>query len=299
MKYLKRYKIFESSGNPIPRYPVDKCLDLLTVAMELEKLHGIDLSEVKLSKEEAEGSKYRTGNFYRWVGDNFIPVFPIPTLSDVYYEKEKKKYAKVGMPTTKCRYFEREAVYELPEHYDSSKDFDNWHLKISKFKADMEKISGKPWDNKNDQHINFGTISNEWVNRVLDKIHELYPQYYKDGKIRIWNDDDYYDRGKQIYDYPLNKSYFLSDLEEWIKDFEIDTTGFLKWILQCQCVEGRYWMRDWPYDIEDVSFRRNVAPDNIKQINELLRQIYKTQSINIFIDYYQKFTEKEEKEIYD
>ena len=48
-----------------------------------------------------------------------------------------------------------------------------------------------------------------WVNIVLDKAYELYPQYYKNDKLRIWMDKEYegYDQGKQIYDYPMGKAY--------------------------------------------------------------------------------------------
>ena len=292
---ITKFKLWEgnSGGKPDLKYPVDKCLDFYTVRQELERLHGIDLYEIPCGT----GGKYKTADFYSWAGENFDPIFPKPSMTDVYHEREKKKYARVGMDATKYRYFERDSIYELPEHYDPKEDVEEWYLKKAKFKGDMEQMTGKPWDDKNDQHINFGPQSNEWVNIALHKIHELYPQYYKNGTIKIWNGDDEFERGKEIYDYPLDKAYFLSDIENWLSDtFEVNTDEFCEWVLRSNFIEGRWWMRTWQYDIEEQNFRKEKAPKNIQTINDILRQIFKTEQIEIYFDYYKNINDKD---IYD
>jgi hypothetical protein len=277
-------RINESVSKPQKKYPVEKCLDMYTVAEELEKILGFHVTDIP-NKE----SKYGTCNFYSWVGESQDPLFPKPSMADMAYEYQKAKYSTVGMDAKKYRYCEYDSIYELPIHYDSSQDGLKWVQKFNKFKNDMTKLMSKEWDNSNDKHINFGPKSNEWVNIILDKIHELYPEHYINGKIKIWSGRDEFDRGKLIFDHPYNESYFLSEIEQWIQDtFNINTDGLYEWILDCQFVEGRYWQRVWKYSMEDKNFRKNNIPDNIKQINEILRQMYKEKSLLIFIDYYKK-----------
>lgn len=291
---IKEFKLWESSNHqPEKKYPVDKCLDLSTVSEELGKMHKINLHEIPCGV----GGKYNKANFYSWVGEKIVPIFPIPNLADIYYEIEKERYKKVGMDAIKHRYFERDSIYELPNNYDSKKDTEEWYLKKAKFKANMELMTKKQWDDNNDQHIDFGPKSNEWVNVVLHKIYELYPQYYKNGKIRIWNGEDEFGENKNIYDYPIDKSYFLSDIENWISDtFDVDTKGLCEWILQSNFIEGRWWMKSWLYDIENKNFRGKTAPKNIIIINDILKQIYKENRIKIFFDYYKKI---DDKQVYD
>ena len=160
----------------------------------------------------------------------------------------------------------------------------------------MKELQGKKWTSEDEKicndNVDFGTQSFDWYNIVLDELYKSYPQHYKNGKIKIWHDEDEF-VGNQIWDYPLEKAYFLSDLESWIEDtFDVDTTGFYEWILECQYVERRYWERTWEYDIEDESFRKTKANENIIQINEILRQLFKVESMPIFIDYYKDYNEK-------
>lgn len=287
---ITKFKLYEGiGGKPELKNPVDKCLDFYTVCLELQKMHGIDLYEIPCGK----GGHYKNANFYSWFGENFDPIFPKPSMTEVHHEIKKKRFAKAGIDIIKYRYFERDSVYEMPMHHDPKQDLEEWYLKKAKFKANMEQTTGKPWKDDNDQHINFGPQSNEWVNVALHKVHELYPEYYKNGKIRIWTGDEF-ERGKAIYDYPMGKAYFLSDLENWLSDtFEVDTTGLLEWILRCNFIEGRWWMRNWRYDIEDKNFRKEKAPKNIQTINDILKQIYKVDvEFPIYFDYYKKFDEK-------
>ncbi len=117
----------------------------------------------------------------------------------------------------------------------------------------------------------------EWFNIVLDKLYELYPQYYVNNKLRIWNGED---NLNSEYDYPFEKSYILSEIEYWLEDtFNVDTTGLYEWILDCQFIEGRYWDITHQYDIEDKNFRKKKASDNILQINEIFRQLFKVESM--------------------
>jgi cytidyltransferase-like protein len=102
----------------------------------------------------------------------------------------------------------------------------------------------------------------------------------------------YYEKEK--YWPRLEKAYFLSDLEKWIEDtFDINTTGFYEWILDCQYIERRYWERVWEYHIEDETFRKTKANKNIMQINEILRQLYKVKIMPIFIDYYKDYNDRD------
>lgn len=292
MKYLKTYieKINEQSTlTPVMRYPVDKCLDLLTVGDEIERLHKIDIRNIPV-----EDSKYGKEDFLHWAGQNLEPTFPNPTISEVFYKEDIKKFEPFGIPVTKYTHFEKDSVYELPEHYDSKQDYEEWNLKKAKFKGNMEILTGKPWNDEYDKNVNYGPKSNEWVNIVLGKIKELYPQYYVGGKIRVWYDEYGYDRGKEIFDYPLGRAYFISDIENWLSDtFELDITGFMEWILDSTFVEGRWWQRTWIYDIQDKNFKKRTCSENIKTINEVLRQMLKKDhGIPIFFDYYKEIDEK-------
>ena len=295
MKYLRRFT--ESVIKPEKRYPVDyKCLDINSVAGELEKLYDIDIRELpndpsNYSKDYANGPR-GSENLYSFFGDSQDPIFPKPTMADRAYEYQTKEYAKVGMKAKKWRYCEQDAVYELPVHHDTKLDEIEYVKRFNAFNNTMRdtfKKLGKKWDAEtNNKHVNFGSKTNGWVNIALDKIYELYKQHYENDKIKIWVEDDGESYGgKEIFDYPMDKAYFLSDIEKWIEDtFSIDTNGLYEWILDCQYIEGRYWQRTWEYEMEDINFKKHEAPENIKKINEILRQMYKTDKMEIFIDYY-------------
>lgn len=286
MKYLKSYKIYESGiSKPIDKYPVNyKCVSVDAIIEKIYKL-GLDLTEIP-----CKGSKYGTMDFFRWCGDNLSPIYPNHTLSEEDYKSQKKQFAGTGIPYNKISYFEKDSVYEIPISYDSSGDLDKWELRRDKFREDMSKMaemSGREYNIDNEKYVDFGPKSNEWVNIALSKIHELYSGYYKDGKLKIWNDGSLSIEGS--YDYPMGKSYFLSELEDWLFDtFDVDTSGFYEWILKCQYVEGRYWEMTWVYDLEDKNYDDEDAPSNVRQINEILRQLYKVDSMDIYIDYYKE-----------
>ena len=289
MRHIKSYKIYESEINkPIMKYPVGyKCMDIDSVRDRLIKVYDLDLYEIPCVE-----SKYGTMNFFRWCSDNLTPLYPNHTLSEEHHKFQMKQYAGTGIPYSKQNYFEKDAVYELPISYDSSGDLEKWTARRDKYREDMTKMAemrGSKYNIGNEKNVDFGPKSNEWVNIALSKIHELYGEYYVNDKLRIWNSESGYDDDKNPWDYPMNKSYFLSDLEKWISDtFDVDTNGFYEWILRCQYVEGRHWEMTWEYEMDDINFRKQKAPENIKQINEILRQLYKVESMDIYIDYYKK-----------
>lgn len=291
IKKFKNYKIFESYSKPEPKYPVNyKCLDLSIASKEIEHEYGFNLYDVP-----APGSKYGNMNFYSWCQDEIDLIYPKYTTAENLFEFDKIRYAGYPIKPKKRPLFEYMSICELPIRYDSSNDENKWTQKLNNYRkemGDMLKSIGKEYNPDNEKHINFGPKSNDWVNMVLTAFHDLYSQYYENGKLRIWNDDDEYSREKQIFDYPLDKAIFLSELEEFISDFDINTQGFYDWILNCQYIEGRYWERNWTYEMSDQNFRKNKASDNVKKINELLRQIYKQPELNIYIDYFKKVDDK-------
>lgn len=288
MKHLTSFKLFESISKPEPKYPVNfKCLDIMSALLEIEKKFDLHLAEIPVKE-----SKYGSMDFFNWCGENLEPIYPNYTMTEHHHEFDKKRFAGTGIPTTKMKYFERMGVYEIPMQYDSSKDLEKWTQKRDQFRANMTKMakmSGKEYNVDNEKYVNFGPKSNEWVNIALGKLHELYGEHYKDGKLLIWNDDDQYSHDKSQWDYPMDKSYFISEIESWIEDtFDIDTDEFYEWVLDCQYIEGRYWENTWTYDLEDVNFRKHKASDNVKKINEVLRQIYKVESMKIYMDYFKE-----------
>ena len=292
MKYLKPYKLYENNYyRPTAKHPVPyKCLDIMTALEEIEHKYGFHLTEIP-----SKGSKYGTMNFFSWAGDNLLPIFPKYTMSDDIWKSRQKQFAGTGIPHNRYNYFERKAVYEIPRHYDSSEDERKWIEKRNNFRANMTKMaemSGRKYNYDDEKHIDFGPKSNDWVNKALDAFYELYSEYYKNDKLLIWNDEYEYDKGKQIFDYPLDKALFISEIEKWIESFDMDINGFYEWVLECQYIEGRYWNNTWIYAMQDENFRKKTAPNNIKDINELLRQIYKTKEIEIYLDYHKEVDEK-------
>lgn len=289
---MKISKFNESFSKPQLKYPVDKCLDFTKFQLLLEK-KGIDITELSIPYYS------KIGNFFNFF-NSMDPIFPELSSWKKYSDTESEFYKNLGIPYTPYRYNEYQALYELPIKYDSHRDYANWVEKRNNFFNNMKKMkemSGKKWTEEDEKeynnHVDFGPQNNDWYNIVLDELYKLYPQYYKNGKIRVWYDEDTFD-GKGIWDYPLEKAYFLSDLEKWIEDtFNIDITGFYEWILDCQYIERRYWERIWIYDFEnDESFRKIKPSENIIQINEILRQMFKKVSIPIYIDYYKNYSEK-------
>lgn len=287
----------ESISKPQLKYPVEKCLDFNRFHYEMDK-QGLDLTDIPIQPYGNKNVSRKSGNFYELL-NTMDPIFPELTSWKLYDEKQRKENKRFGIPHTPYRYSEREAIYELPIKYDSSNDYANWVEKRVKFFDNMKimaKLRGKKQTEEDekmyDDHVDFGPKSYDWYNIVLDKLYELYPQHYKNGKIKIWHNDDDFDEGKQMWDYPYDKAYFLSDLEKWIEDtFNIDTTGLYEWILDNQYIERRWWNRVWYYDIANETFRKQKATENIKQINELLKQMFKTESMPIYVDYYKEYSD--------
>lgn len=298
---INNFKIFEQTFyKPQKKRPINyMCLNLMKVLNILDKEH-----------------KLETKIFWDWERkmmneDKLNVIFPKPLCWELGYEEEKKKYdnpmyKKAGIEATKMVYTEWRSVIELPKEYDSSKDDDNYKQKkinsIEKFKK-MFFASGKKFDveDENDlvKGINWGRKNFDIINKHLSKIHELYGEHYKNGVIKCFiYDDDYDDR--ELWGYPMldfeDKAYFLSELESWIDSFGISTKGLYEWILRCNYIEGRYWQRIWTYDLNsDQNFRKEQPPENIKQINEMLRQLYKNEieEFPIFIDYYKKVNDND------
>lgn len=281
---------------PELKYPVEKCFDFNRFKEKLENDFNIDLYQIPCEEHGTKGIPRNTGNFYK-IFDDIDQIFPKISPQDLYNEKQKKQYEPLGIPFRPYKYVERNAIYELPIKYDSSEDEKKWMDRKNNFFSDMRKmgdLAGKKWSPETDklyeENVDFGPKSFEWLNIVLDKLYELYPQYYVNNKLKIWSGED--DLNSE-YDYPFEKSYILSELEFWLTDtFGVDTTGLYEWILDCQFIEGRYWDITHQYDIEDVTYTVKDAPDNVIKINEIFRQIFKVESMPIFIDYYKYYKER-------
>jgi hypothetical protein len=278
---IHKFKIFEQTFyKPEKKRPIDyKCLNLMRVLDDLEENHNL-----------------KSRKFWDWESkmmenenNNLSIIFPKPLSWELAYEKEKERYdhpayKEAGIEATRMPYTEWNSVIELPKEYDSSFDEEEY------------------LDN-----INWGEKNFDYINKHLSKIYELYGEHYKDYKIKCFIYKDYHE-DYPVWDYPVLdfhgekayvKAYVLSELEDWIESFDMDSTGFYEWILKYNFVEGRYWQRIWGYDPID-DFRKQKAPENIKQINEMLRQLYKIEEnknpegedFPIFIDYYKKVDNK-------
>jgi len=286
---LKKYYDFivESISKPQLKYPVDKCFDFLKFTIEMNK-DGLDIRNINIDGEK------ENGNFLDIFKNN--QIYPELTLWQVIDNGERKKSESLNIKHIPLIYGEIQSIYELPIKYDSKNDFADWvrsKLEFKKNMKQMKEMRGGVWSEKDekrlDDNVNYGFQNFNWYNTVLSKLHEKYPQYYENDKIKVWYDKYEFDNGKQIYDYPFDKSYFLSDIEKWLEDtFDINTDGFYKWILDNQYVEGRYWYNVWVYDIDDVVGDK-IPNENIFTINEILRQIFKVGKIPIYIDYYEKY----------
>lgn len=294
MKYLKTFEE-QSYYKPEFKRPINyKCLNLNEALYLLEKDY-----------------KLKSSPFWDWtskVHEELNILLPNPEVWKLSYQKQSEEYKKYGMKATKIPFLEKDSIFELPMSYDSSKDEENYYQRQLKFMKDMKDMAikrGKTWTKKDDddllQNVNFGSKSFDYINKYLSKIHELYGQHYKNGVIRCFVTDS--DNKTGIFDYPVfdyeEKALFLSELEEWIESFELDTKGFYEWILRYNFVERRYWQRVWRYGFGE-NFRNEKPAENIKKINELLKQLYKNDldfydnpdgEIPIFFDYYKVIDE--------
>jgi hypothetical protein len=86
----------------------------------------------------------------------------------------------------------------------------------------MKELQGKKWTEKDEklysEGVDFGPQNFDWYNIVLDELYKSYPQYYKNGKIKIWHDEDEFSGHKQIWDYPLIESEIDNDILEFIEN---------------------------------------------------------------------------------
>jgi len=274
MKYIKTYKVFESYSKPEMKYPIDKCLDLQLVLNELYRFHGINARQFDVKYD-----KY-TQDIIDWIGSNLTPILPKYTRSKYNHHKEIDMYGEEE--SIEYKSIEFDSCYELPISVDTSKDEELYQQKVEDFKRKTgikDEMIAK---------INFGGRSQEWVNIILEKIHSLYKEHYKNGKIKVWFSKKEYSRDKEIFDYPINKCYMLSELEEFLDDLGLDTSEFYEWILDNEYIEGRFWEINISYNLEKSDTGLKIS-ENIKKINECLKQIYKIDRLDIYIDYYKKY----------
>jgi hypothetical protein len=268
-----------------------KCLDIVVVLDEL------------LSNDEHEF-------FWKWLDrynndDKLDVVFPDRESWEDTYEWEKNHFGKVGMDVTRHKIISQQTIFKLPKAYNSENDKKDYKSRIKNFLNDMKNMalkSGKSWTKKDEKvyldNVNFGLKNFEKINTILGKIYNKYSQYYKNNEIVCWyNHDGYEEPGLSIFEYPIldykKKAIYLSELIKWIDSFEMNTDYLYEWILQNNYIEGRYWQRIWSYEFNDQTSYDNVqAPNNIIEINKLLKSLYKSKDINIYIDYYQKVDEK-------
>lgn len=289
---ITNIKIFEQKYyTPEEKRPINyKCLDIAIVLDEL------------LNEKEQQF-------FWDWLDrynndDDLDVVFPDRESWEDSYEWEKKRFAKVGMTADRRKIISKQTVFKLPKTYDSSDDKKKYQSRIKKFLNTMKDMAlkrGRSWTDKDEKqlldNVNFGNNSFEKINLILTKIHDNYSQYYNNDSILCWYDREGYEgHDLSIFDYPVldyeKKAIYLSELIDWINSFDMDGSELYEWILKNQYVEGRYWQRVWVYAFEDQTYKKNDASDNIKEINKLLKSLYKKDEINIFIDYYQKVDEK-------
>jgi hypothetical protein len=281
---IYKFKTFESNSyyKPDMKRPFDKkCLDLSFALDEIEK-------KFNLSGDKFLGSIEKL---------NIKNIIPIPQPWELEYEYEKQKYSnpqfkKMGIEPMKRIYYDYQSIILLPEYYNSEKDVEKYHKEKESFIIRMKKM-GSQLGKDELNHINFGDKSFDWINKYLSAMKDLFGEYYEDGTIRCWmpKRDDWGDsKASWVYpefDYEGEKAYFLSELEEWIDSFGLDTTGFYEWVLRYNFVEGRHWNRVWNYGF-DEGFRKEKMPENISKINNMLGQLMKVDEIPIYFDYYKK-----------
>ena len=299
---IEKFKIFEQNFfKPKMKRPIDyKCLDIQEVIEKYADEHKID-----------DEFGYRP--IWKWISKNIDKnvevLLPRPQIWEEEYENQKKMFAGMedqGVKAMKNPYLDYQSVFTLPIKYDSSEDKENAKKSKQEFMDNMKKMTlarGKKWDEKTYlDNVKFEPESYEYINQFLSVVHKHFGEHYKNGVIKCWKKGDKDTKG--IFDYPPldyeNEAYHLSELEKWIESFDMDVTGWYEWILRYNYVEGRYWQRIWGYDLIDKNFRKEEAPENIKQINELLRQLYKIgdtdnpegEQFPIFVDYYKKIDDE-------
>jgi len=242
--------------------------------------------------------------FWNWFNqanndDKINVLFPVRELWEDEYEWQKVHYSHLGIKANRYKFLEKKAIFELPKSYDASNDKKDYEKRKKNFLQDMKELlnsSGKKWNAETEKsytdNVNFGEKNFEKINTILEKIHNKYSQYYGEDTIKCWF--NYEDEPENAFDYPEldheNEGLFLSELINWIESLGLDSKNFYEWILRTQFVEGRYAFRIWNYDLDDINYRKEKATENIRQINEMLRQLYKDDiddnCIPIYFDFY-------------
>jgi len=292
---ITNQKTFEQNYyKPSFKRPIDyKCLN-------------IDMVLDELSEED-------NTFFWKWFNranndDKINVIFPEKEIWEESYEFQKKQYEPYGMKAIKQKFIEKQAIFKLPRFYDGSNDKKNYDDRKKSFFSDMKDSFQKrkiPWTKETEKdfadNVDFGEQKFERINTILEKIYDKYPEHYDDDTIKCWH--NYEDEPDIDFDYPVldyeKKALYLSELIEWIKTFDMNTNGFYEWILRSQYIEGRYAWRVWQYDLDEKNFRKEKAPENILQINEMLKQLYKVDITQDGLAIYFDFHKDVDKKIFD
>jgi hypothetical protein len=279
---------------PELKYHLDKCLNMDVIYDMFEEKHGINITQ------------YHGIDFYDFQRTKLMDnvIFPKVQLKDVIGDKDSRYNNFIGY----------EAIVEIPRHYDSSKDDENYKKRKEEYFEKMAQYyNARPDATKEglEKHLddcakytNFGTKNYEKVNELLDIIYEEYSEYFVDDKLRVWHPkEDYHWEGKEDYDYPqVCKSYKLSELITYFDDkYGFDASDLHDWLLDYNFVEGRHWERIWDFyydgDGEDfmrVNYNGKKAPDSLEHVINILRKDFyneESDALYIFVDFYKEYSD--------
>jgi hypothetical protein len=237
------------------KYPVEKCLDFYSAVKLLEQKYKIDTTN--LQPNVKTNNSYHDFNFYDFMTEKLgakAEIFPVYAYHHASADSQRERYGKEHVHTEVI--LERYSMWEIPESYDSKLDLADFHEKKIQYMEYMKKLLGKKFkEEDHEKHVNFGPQDYGWANIFLELLHKEFSEYYRDGKIRVWEDegDSGFDDGKKIWDYPWEKCYFYTDIVKYCDEkygFNDDNNEFYEWILDSNYIEGRYWER--PFSIADA-----------------------------------------------
>ncbi len=278
---------------PELKYHIDKCVNMNDIGIILKKKYDINIRA------------YKGIDFYDFMRKKLIDnvIFPKFQFKDIENNKDSR-YED---------FIDYESVIEIPKYYDSSNDDEDSKSKKVSFLKEMGQYYMMSNPDASDEQLikhlsecekytNFGTENYEKVNEILEVIYEEYSQYFKDGKLRVWQPREEYEwDGKKEFDYPqVIKSYKLSELIEYFDSkYGFDASDLYDWLLDYNFVEGRYWERIWSFHYDEKSedfirknFRGNKAPDSLEHIINILQKEFHNEDeeeLNIFIDFYKEY----------
>lgn len=303
--YSDLIEINESmSSKPIKKFPIDyKVTHIKDIIEKLEK-EGIDV--FNLQPGVKTHNEYHDFNLFDFMGDKLQEnvTFPQIRLRDLIKDPRNIDYIDSG------------SVILLPISYDSSKDEEE-HKKykeegrkrlIETYKKLYKGDELKKAIENSDKHVYYGQNNFEWANIALAKIHELYKQYYIKGFLQVWmpydfdsgNEFRFNEKGNTSHDYPLEKMYFLSDIEKYLKsNYNLEDPDFYRYILKNNYVDFRHYEKPYGLFVENGKFVRKGgkygmnATENIDRILGVLEHEFKddikdSNYFEFYINYYKK-----------